>query len=111
MDAIQKARAFSSQIRHRDSAQRVDDKQMTPRVFQPPISGAAYYGQAYKYEEVTHYRGWVAACIGASIREVAGSEAPHIGRVYKREIDGDGKLKRKSWRPVRKALGGPKQHE
>lgn len=107
MNAIQKARAFSTSI----VSSREEPRGQTPRVFQPPLGGAAYFSQAYKWEEVTHYKGWVAACIGASIREVAGSEAPHIGRIFAREIDGKGRIKRKSWNPVKKALGGPKQHE
>lgn len=105
MNAIQKARAWA------DRARRGSDAVQTPRVFRPPYGGAAYWGQAFKWESVLHQKGWVGIALGASIREVAGSEAPHIGRIITRTLGDNGKLKRKSWQPVRKALGGPKQHE
>ncbi len=109
MNSIQKARAWAERVRHREGAQ-------VPRVFSPPYGGAAYFGQAYRWEQVLHYKYWTFVAIGATIREVAGSASPNIGRVYTRDEKGKGKkwgrkAKAAFYSRINKALGGPKDHQ
>ncbi len=72
-----------------------------PGIFKPPLGGSAYYGRAYRYQQVLAYRHWVFVAINAWIREIAGGEGPMIGSVRKRTGN----------KAVRKSLGGPKSHQ
>lgn len=76
---------------------------VVPRVFRPPSGGGGYYGQAYHWEQVLHYKFWSFVAINAWIREVAGGAPPMIGRLKPKQPNG-----RKA---VKKALGGPRSHQ
>lgn len=76
----------------------------TPRVFAPPFGGSAYFGQPYRWEQVTHFKHWAFVAIRVWMKTVAGGPAPNIGRIF-REEQGKGRKR------VTKGLGGPSPHE
>lgn len=73
-----------------------------PLLFQPPPGGSSYFGRGYRWQQVMHYKYWSFVALKAWVREIAGGEHPLIGRVTRKTSVH--KV------PVRKALGGPKQH-
>lgn len=75
--------------------------QIAPKWNKPPISGSAYFGQAYRWGMVSHYRYWEYIAINAWIRSVAAGESPKCGSLSQRQG-----LKK----TIRKSLGGPKEH-
>ena len=77
-----------------------------PALFRPPYGGGAYYGQAYRWEQVFHFKYWAFIAIKAYIKEIAGGEPPNIGEV----IRGD-ERPRKFKSRLNKALNGPREHE
>lgn len=72
-------------------------------MFRPPQGGGAYFGQAYRYEQVQHYRYWAYVAVKAWINAIAGGEPPHLGKITQAEA--------RQKRVKRKALGGPQEHE
>lgn len=86
-----------------------------PAIMRPPSGGSAYYGQAYHWEQVLHYKYWSFVAIRAIIREVAGGAPPQLGRIVRRDESKKRFAKRinKSLFTggVRKSLGGPREHE
>jgi hypothetical protein len=73
-----------------------------PGIFKPPYGGASFYGQAYRWEQVLHYKFWAFCAVKAWINEVAGGAPINLGTVTK--ADAVHKVRRK-------ALSGPKEHE
>lgn len=107
MLAVQKARTWSSNLAS-PSSNRFGAS--SPKVFQPPASGTAYYGQAYRWEQVTHYRYWAFVAIKAWIRQIAGGSPPNFGQIVPKQKTE--KAVRKGFRhAVNKAMGGPREHE
>ncbi len=129
MRAIQKAQA-----RVRESRQLT----LVPRIMNMSPGGTTYFGQAYKWEQVVHLKGWFGVGIRCWQREVAGGEAPKLGTLSPKETAeksliqkckslGYGardirmelfnaalrqkEIRRRSYNPLNKALGGPKEHE
>lgn len=71
-----------------------------------PYGGATYFGQAYRWQQVLHYKQWTFIAIAAWIREIAGGAPLNLGRIKQRNGKGSkGRFKR-----VLKNLGGPKSH-
>jgi len=81
----------------------VGNRTHVPSAFRPAYGGAQYYGQAYRWEQVLHYKYWAFIAIRAIIQEIAGGLPPNLGEVV---VNPTRKAKR-----VSKALGGPQEHE
>lgn len=105
MQSITKARNWSNRIKQ--ASHTTNSK--VPKLFRPPFGGAQYFGQAYRWEQVLHYKFWVFVAIKAWIREIAGGESPNIGKLVTKENQ-QGKAIKKRW-GIHKALGGPKEHQ
>lgn len=98
MNVIAKARAWSAQV---GKAPRGVTSN-APKLFRPPYGGAQYFGQAYRWEQVLHYKFWVFVAIKAWIREIAGGEPPNIGKIIPKQSQG---------KTVKKGWGGPREHQ
>ena len=111
---------------------------VVPRVMQVPFGGTSFFGQAYRMEEVSHLKYWVGVAIRCWQKEVSGGEAPKLG-VLTPKVEEERKtiakckslgwgeratrlelhkkacqqreIRRRSYSPRNKALGGPKEHE
>lgn len=99
MRALEKARNMWRQTASVDR----EHRGKVPALFRPPVGGSTYYSRAYRYEQAYHYRYWAFVAIRAIINEIAGGDPPNLGWVKQKQ---DAGMKR-----VRKALGGPKEHE
>ncbi len=100
-DSVQKARNLWN-----DRAAQSTDRQQSsivPSVFRPPPGGYGYYSRTYRWQQVLAYKTWTFVAITAWMREIAGGEAPQLGKLKKKQ---DAKK-----RAIRKALGGPKAHQ
>jgi hypothetical protein len=74
-----------------------------PRAFAPPYGGGAYFGQAYRWEQILHYKYWIFVGIQAWIKQIAGASFPNIGKIKKKDAS--------SKKAIKKALGGPRDHQ
>ena len=129
MRAIQKAQARVAESRK---------LALVPRVMNVPVGGASYFGQSYRWEEVSHLKFWVGVAIRCWQKEVAGGEAPKLGYLSPKEeaekktiakckslgwgeratrLELHNKacqqrlIRNRSYNPRNKALGGPQEHE
>lgn len=104
-NSVQKARSMIATMSRRGQV-------VAPTIFSPPYGGATYYGQAYNWEQVLHYKDWQFIAIQAWIREIAGGEALNLGRVRKRKDYQTGKAYEVRKALTQKALHGPRaSHE
>lgn len=101
-----KAKLWASGVSGKPHAMR-QHSVSTPKMFAPPYSGSSYFGQAYRWELVLHYKFWVFIAIKAWIREIAGGAQPLLGSISQKTL-----AKGRSHKAVHKAFGhGPQEHE
>lgn len=129
MRAIQKAQARIAESRKLS---------VVPRVMQVPVGGSSYFGQSYRWQEVSHFKYWAGIAIRCWQREVAGGEAPKLGTLTPKETEEkktiakckslgydwratrlelhkaavkQAGIRRRARNPLNKAAGGPQEHE
>lgn len=100
LHSIQKARSWSSTVR--TSGRRMP----VPGIFRPPLGGAAYFGQAYRFEQILHFKYWAFIAIRALMNEIAGGAPPNFGEIRYKE-----KRQQQFRHLVYKSAMGPQEHE
>ena len=87
-----------------------------PKIYRPPYSGTAFYGQPFRAEMTWHFRHYVFVAIAAWMREVAGGEGPKLGRLIRNSNPSAKSAPQRITRvvpssPITKAAAGPRSHE